>query len=345
MESRPAGSWAAISFPAPRVNELEMWQADTYDPVTIDRELGLRTGTWLQLRARVSSQHPTTGKIPKGYLKRIDGFLKLAHKHHIKVMFVLFDSCWNPEPHAGPQPAPKPFVHNSGWVQCPGSDYMAHPERLDELKPYVQGIVGHFRNDKRIAFWDVYNEPNNVSGRNVYAKEEPPNKNDSVLILLQKVFVWAREMNPSQPLSSGVWLGDWANPDNLNAFEKVQLGESDIITFHSYGNLEHVQKCVHNLRRYDRPIVCTEYMARPLGSTFNPILGWFKQNDVGAFNWGFVSGKTQTIFPWDSWDKTYTAEPPLWFHDILHPDGTPYIPAEVEYIRNVTGAGGKNSNG
>lgn len=325
-------------IPSTAENELEMWQADTYDPTTIDRELGWAQGLGFNC-VRVFLHDIPWQEDPKGYLKRIDNFLKLAHKHHIKVMFVLFDSCWDPYPKAGPQPPPRPFVHNSRWVQCPGAAYLGHPERLDELKPYVQGIVGRFRNDKRIAFWDVYNEPDNMNWHS-YGKEEPANKMASALLLLKKAFAWAREMKPSQPLSSGVWQGDWADPDKLSPFEKVQLGESDIITFHNYGRLADVEARVHNLRRYDRPIICTEYMARPLGSTFNPILGWFKDHDVGAFNWGFVSGKTQTIYPWDSWDRTYTSEPPVWFHDIFHTDGTPYIPAEVEYIRRVTGASG-----
>jgi len=324
-------------IPSTAVNELEMWQADTYDPATIDRELG-----WAQSLGfngvRVFLHDIPWQEDSKGYLKRINDFLKWAHRHHIKVVFVLFDSCWNPNPQPGPQPAPKPFVHNSGWVQCPGAAYMAHPERLDELKPYVQGIVSHFKHDERIAFWDVYNEPGNMNDHS-YGKEEPANKKASALLLLQKAFAWAREVNPRQPLSSGVWEGNWADPDKLSDFEKVQLSESDIITFHNYGRLDDVQACVGNLRRYDRPIICTEYMARPRGSTFNPILGWFKDNEVGAFNWGFVSGKTQTIYPWDSWDRAYTAEPPVWFHDIFHADGTPYIPEETQYIRSVTGAG------
>ncbi len=337
---KQTGWLAGCNFiPSTAVNELEMWQADTYDPVTIERELGLAQGLGFNC-VRVFLHDIPWQEDSKGYLKRLDGFLRLAHQHHIKVMFVLFDSCWNPWPHEGAQPAPRPFVHNSGWVQCPGAEYMAHPERLDELKPYVQGIVGHFRNDKRIAFWDVYNEPDNMNGSS-YGKEEPANKKASAL-LLQKVFVWAREINPSQPLSSGVWQGGWGDANRLSAFAKVQLGESDIITFHDYGKLDDVERHVAELRHYGRPVLCTEYMARPRGSTFNPILGWFKENGVGAFNWGFVSGKTQTIYPWDSWDKTYTAEPPVWFHDIFRTDGTPYRPEEVRYIRSVTGAAGKN---
>jgi hypothetical protein len=321
-------------IPSTAINQLEMWQADTFDPQTIDRELG-----WAQqlgfTGVRVFLHNLLWQQDARGFLNRMNQFLDLADKHHIKVAFVLFDSCWNPDPKLGPQPAPRPFVHNSGWVQSPGREYMAHPERLDELKPYVQGVVGHFRNDKRIAFWDVYNEPDNLN-KPAYFEEEPTNKLTSALMLLKKVFVWARKVNPCQPLTSGVWLGDWADPTKLSAFEKVQLGQSDIITFHNYGKLAIVEECVQNLRRYHRPIICTEYMARPMGSTFDPILGYFKKKGVGAYNWGFVSGKTQTIYPWDSWTKTYTNEPPVWFHDILHTDGTPYRLQEVQYIRSVT---------
>jgi hypothetical protein len=333
--SKQTGWLVGCNFtPSTAINELEMWQVDTFDLKTIDRELG-----WAQQLGfncvRVFLHDLPWQQDSKSFLKRMDEFLNVAHKHHIKVAFVLFDSCWNPNPKSGPQPAPKPFVHNSGWVQCPGSEYMAHPERLDELKPYVQGIVKHFRHDSRIAFWDVFNEPDNLNGSSYNDTEE---KLNSAFLLLQKVYAWTREVKPSQPLTSGVWHDDWSDPEKLNRLEKLQLEDSDIVTFHNYGNLANVKKSVASLPGYGRPIICTEYMARPLGSTFNPILGWFKEQNVGAFNWGFVSGKTQTIYPWDSWSKTYTGEPAVWFHDIFRADGTPFDSQETQYIRSVTGA-------
>ena len=322
--------------PSTAINQLEMWQPASFDPVTIDRELG-----WAQdlgfNSVRVFLQNLLWQQDSKTFLKHIDQFLTLADKHHIKVVFVLFDSCWDPNPHLGKQHPPRPGVHNSGWVQSPGKNYMEHPELLEQLKPYIDGVVGRFRDDERIAFWDVFNEPDNMSASS-YPAEEPTNKESSALLLLKDVFVWAREQNPQQPLTSGVWKGNWGEPAKLSDFEKIQLGDSDVITFHNYGPLEEVSRCVQSLRRYQRPILCTEYMARPNGSTFNPNLGYFKKENVGAYNWGFVSGKTQTIYPWDSWSKTYTNEPPLWFHDILRSDGTPYKVSEVEYIRSITGA-------
>jgi hypothetical protein len=320
--------------PSSAINQLEMWQADTFDPRTIDRELGWAHDLGFN-SVRVFLHDLLWQQNTNAFLQRMDRFLELADKHQIRVMFVIFDSCWDPDPHLGKQPEPRPHVHNSGWVQSPGRRFMEHPEHLDELKPYVEGVIGHFRADRRIAFWDLFNEPDNLN-----SKKEPQAKKTAALLLLKKVFVWAREVNPTQPMTSGVWQGDWSDPKKLSPFEEIQLEQSDIITFHNYGTLTNVEQCVRALKAYGRPIICTEYMARPNGSTFNPILGYFKQHDIGAYNWGFVSGKTQTIYPWDSWSKTYTNEPPLWFHDILRTDGSPYMAEEVQYIRSVTSTKG-----
>lgn len=319
--------------PSTAINQLEMWQADTFDLPTIDRELGWAEAIGFNT-VRVFLHDQLWQQDSKGFLDRMDRFLAVADKHHIRVMFVLFDSCWDPNPHLGKQHDPKPFVHNSGWVQSPGASYMYHPERLDELKPYVQGVVGHFAKDPRIAFWDLYNEPDNANGSSYKDNQEVRAKTSEEL--LKKTFAWAREMDPKQPLSSGPWLAPWDHPGKLSSMEKIQLGESDIITFHCYGKADEVRRCIGNLRRYERPVICTEYMARPQGSTFDPVLGLFQEEKVGAFNWGFVSGKTQTIYPWDSWDRKYTGEPPLWFHDIFRADGTAYLPAETNYIRQCT---------
>jgi hypothetical protein len=156
------------------------------------------------------------------------------------------------------------------------------------------------------------------------------------LLLLHKACNWAREMNPSQPITSAVWIGTWNDPAKMSAMEKAQIEESDVITFHNYSNLNEMQKAVANLRRYHRPLICSEYMARGNGSRFDPILGYLRSQNVGAYNWGFVSGKTQTIYPWDSWKTNYTSEPTVWFHDIFRADGTPFDPNEIRYIKSVT---------
>lgn len=321
--------------PATAINQLEMWQADTFDPERIDKELAWAESLGFT-SMRVFLHHMLWEQDSKGLLERMEKYLEIADKHHIGTMFVLFDSVWDPYPHPGKQREPKPFVHNSGWVQSPGAEALKDPSKYPLLEAYVKGVVGHFKNDPRVDVWDIWNEPDNPVPQ--YKDVELPNKNELVLPLLEKSFAWARSANPTQPLTSGVWVGDWADPAKLKPIERVQIEYSDVISFHNYGKLDSMTKCVEHLQRYNRPILCTEYMARPQGSTFDPILGYMKSENVGAYNWGFVQGKTQTIFPWDSWEKKYGPEPPVWFHDIFRTNGEPYRQQEVDYIRSLTGA-------
>ena len=321
--------------PSSAINQLEMWQAESWDAKTIDRELGWAEDLGFN-SVRVFLHHLLWEQDKEAFLKRMDQFLALADKHRIGVMFVPLDGVWDPFPKLGPQREPKPHLHNSGWMQSPGVEVLKDPARHDELKPYIVGVVSRFRDDKRVHAWDMFNEPDNIN-RPAYSQHEPTNKAELATMLLKKTFVWARQANPSQPITSGVWLGTWGDPAKLSGMEKFMLEESDIITFHNYARLDEIKQCVQNLKRYNRPILCTEYMARPRGSTFDPILAYFKEQNVGAYNWGFVAGKTQTIYPWETWTKTYTNEPAVWFHDIFRRDGTPYDKKEVDYIRRVTG--------
>ena len=336
--------------PSTAINQLEMFQADTFDPATIDRELGWAKGLGFT-SMRVFLHHLLWEQDKDGFLDRLDQYLAISDKHGIGTMFVLFDSVWDPEPKLGKQRAPQKGLHNSGWVQSPGKADLMDPSRQKLLEDYVKGVVGRFKDDKRVQVWDLWNEPDNLNG-NSYGeaklKTELPKeqKHKAVEALLTKTFAWAREAGATQPLTSGVWLGAHkADPGRLIPIEKVQLAESDVISFHSYGKLDDVKVWVANLRKHGRPLICTEYMARPEGSEFDPILAYFKEQRIGAHCWGFVAGKTNTIYPWDSWQKPYPKEPPVWFHDIFRTDGTPYREAEVAYIRKVTGAGGGDGAG
>ncbi len=328
--------------PAYAINQLEMFQADTFDIAAIDKELAWAENLGFT-SMRVFLHHMLWEQDKEGFLKRIDQVLDAAEKHNIGIMLVIFDSVWDPFPKPGKQPAPKPSVHNSGWVQSPGAEVLKDPAKFAAMKDYVVGVVSHFKDDKRVHVWDVWNEPDNPVPQ--YKDVELPNKKELIPGYLQQTFEWVRSANPSQPLTSGVWVGHFPDDSKLTPTERVQIDNSDIISFHSYEPLEKMKNAVENLQRYKRPIVCTEYMARPLGSTFDPILGYFKENKIGAYNWGFVSGKSQTIFPWDSWDKEYGEEPPLWFHDIFRTDGTPYKQEEVDYIKSITGAKDKATTG
>lgn len=324
-------------IPRSAINELEMWQEATFNPEQIDQELGWAEGLGMNTM-RVFLHDLLWQQDPAGFQKRIDQFLTIASRHHIRPLLVLFDSCWDPFPHLGPQHPPIPGVHNSGWVQSPGATVLADSTQYPRLKTYVQGVVGAFAKDDRILGWDVWNEPG-ADNQGSYAKQELKDKTAKIEMLLPQVFAWAREMSPTQPLTSGVWaIG--RNPDDtkLGALQEIQLRESDIITFHNYSWPEYFKSEVVWLRKFNRPVICTEYMARSAGSTFDGVLPIAKQERVGAINWGFVVGKTQTNLPWDSWRRPYTLEDPsVWFHEVLRPDGTPYRQAEVDLIRQLTG--------
>lgn len=321
-------------IPSTAINELEMWQASTFDPQRIDTELGWAQSLGLNTM-RVFLHGLLWKQDPEGFEKRINIFLTIAQKHKIRPLFVLFDSCWDANPKLGKQHAPTPGVHNSGWVQSPGAAALKDPSEYPRLEAYVKGVVGAFANDKRILGWDVWNEPDNTNDGS-YANSEPRNKVELVLELLPRVFEWAREARASQPLTSGVWKGDWSALDKLGPMEKIQLALSDVISFHSYDKPEVFEKRVLSLQQYHRPIVCTEYMARGNGSTFQGTLPLARKYHVAAINWGLVAGKTQTYLPWDSWKNPYTnREPAVWFHEIFRTDGQPYSQDEADFIRTI----------
>jgi hypothetical protein len=320
--------------PSTAINQLEMWQAATFDPQTIDRELGWAESLGFNTM-RVFLHNLLWEQDSSGFLNRMDQFLTIAQRHHIRPMFVLFDAVWDPMPHLGKQREPIPHLHNSGWVQSPGAATLSDTSRSNRLRGYVQGVVGRFAKDRRVVAWDIFNEPDNTN-RPAYIAYEPVNKPVLTLNLMRKAFAWARAMNPSQPLTAAPWLGDYVDTTRMRPATKFMLANSDVITFHSYDDSSTVEKLITALERYGRPIICSEYMARPRGSTFQNILPIFARRHIGAINWGFVSGKTQTIYPWDSWTNEYTTEPKPWFHDIFHANGAPYDSAEVRLIRALT---------
>jgi hypothetical protein len=319
-------------IPSNAINQLEMWQPETFDPARIDFELGLAQNLGMNT-VRVFLHDLLWQQDSAGFQKRIGTFLDIAARHGIKPIFVLFDSCWDPQPQLGQQRAPRIGVHNSGWVQSPGMSALQDATQTPRLKNYVEQIVGAFAQDSRILAWDVWNEPNNM---NQGSYNDPDLKMQKVLALLPQVFQWARTANPSQPLTSGIWEGDWSKPSKMSDIQKIQIGSSDIISFHNYGNPNDFEQRVNWLKQWNRPVICTEYMARPMDSTFAGILPIARANKVGAFNWGFVAGKTQTYLPWDSWSKAYPpGYPKVWFHDIFYPNGQPFDQTEADFLIGI----------
>lgn len=309
--------------PSTAINQIETWQADTFDPATIDRELGLAQSIGFNT-VRIFLHNLVWEENPKAFKDRLDKFLSIAEKHRIRAIVTFltngtFDE--NMVPKLGKQNPPVPGVHNSGWVQSPGAEIVNDPSKWGVIEQYIKDIVGTFKDDKRIVFWSVYNEPENTK-RGAYS-----------LPLLRKVFEWARAVEPSQPLTSPIWKipGDDRTALDIISF----LGENcDIITFHSYHNPETTERFIKLLKAYRRPMVCTEYMGRTRGSTFENTMPIFKKENVGAISFGLVAGKTNFYYTWGS--KEGAPEPEVWFHDIFRKDGTPYSQKEIEFIKTMT---------
>jgi len=324
--------------PSTAINQLEMWQADSFDAATIERELGWAADIGFN-SVRVFLHDVAWEADPEGFKARLDHFLSLAWARGIRSMLVIFDDCWFP-PRAGPQPMPVPGVHNSGWAQSPGHRVVRDHSQWDRLEAYVTDIVRTFGHDERVCIWDLYNEPGNAflplaaqpglarPPRVVWRAIRHLLLPSPTLALLRATFDWARTAQPSQPLTAGIWAPNrWLN--------RFQLAASDIVTFHQYAGPEKLEARIRALQTaHRRPVLCTEFMARPIGSLFETHLPIFKTHRVGCHCWGLVSGKTQTIHGWN--DLPGTPEPEVWHHDVLRRDGTPYDEGEVETIRRLT---------
>lgn len=309
--------YAGANFnPSTAINQLETWQAGTFNPDVIDRELGWAESIGMNLM-RVYLHHLAWEQDPEGFKARVEQYLGIADQHGIATMFVFFDDCWNNTYAAGPQPDPKVGTHNSGWVQDPGQLIYDSPEKVADLERYVKDVLSHFAQDDRILLWDLYNEPGN-SGYG-----------DKSLPLLTKVFQWGREVNPSQPLSAGVWN---ISLTNLNKF---QLENSDVITYHNYQDSTAHAQMIDSLEHYGKPLLCTEYMARTRNSTFHSIMPMLKEHKIAALNWGLVAGKSNTIYAWDTPIES-GEEPEVWFHDVFRTDGTVYSEEEIDLIKKLT---------
>ena len=293
--------------PASAINQLEMWQAETWDPEQINKELGWANQAGMNtMRVFLHDKMYTSEE--SAFLDRVDKFLDICKRNNIKPIIVLFDACWRGVSSLGTQPTPIPHTHNPGWLQSPDYKLLFNESRWDELRAYVLNTIDRFKKDDRILFWDVYNEPNNVGldfeliphkvkESPIPEGANPHTKSKQVFKLLAKTFEWARSVQPVQPITGAIW-GSMTPEDNKNTwdakFTKLLIESSDIITFHNYDSADDIREYASRLLQYKRPIICTEYMARGYGSKLLTVLPVLKEMGIGAVNWGLVDGKSQT---------------------------------------------------
>ena len=185
--------------PSNAINQLEMWQEETFSPELIDRELGFAEKIGMNCM-RVYLHDLAYEADKEGFFKRVEQYLEISSSHGIATMFTIFDDCWNSNFSIGKQPEPIPNTHNSGWIQSPGNKAADDLSQRPRLENYVKNLLDRFRSDERIFLWDLYNEPGNGSiGDNTGGII----RGNRSLPLLKDVFKWAREINPDQPLTAG----------------------------------------------------------------------------------------------------------------------------------------------
>lgn len=316
--------------PSTAGNQLELWQAATFDPETIDRELGWAAD--LGMNSIRLFLHDLAYEVdPVGFLDRVDEVLGIADHHQISVMPVLFDGIWDPDPRPGPQREPRPGIHNSTWLQGPGATIVADRTRWAALRPYVDAVLGRFGTDPRVVVWDLFNEPD--SPNPAHARRDPAHKAELIGDLLELVWNWAEAADPDQPLTVGVYLFPHRHPERASRVARTAIERSDVISFHSYAAEPGLVAAIDELSRHGRPLVCTEWMGRPTSPV--ALARVLRDRGVGAYTWGLVDGRTQTRFPWTSWVRRSGPDTP-WFHDLLHADGRPYRAAEADLLRELS---------
>ncbi|KAJ3166995.1 hypothetical protein HK101_011853 [Irineochytrium annulatum] len=329
-------------------NQLEMFQPDTFNLSRIDEET-----SWAQEMGfttnRVFLHNLLYEEDSEGFLGRLDKVVGVMAARGIRPLLVFFDSCWDPYPQPGPQREPAPGVHNSRWLQSPGAEVLVTIDKeerasaasgadvisstlKDKLKTYVQAVASRFGDDGRVldvnghCHRQVWNEPDNGVGDRLAIIER----------ILPEAFEWIREVNVTQPLTSGLWYGIEREEWGYTKLMQIQAAYSDVISFHSYGRPRDWESWAEILQgRFGRPVICTEWLARSVGSTVRGVLPVGKHLNVGMINWGFGFGRSQTIYPWDSWQHPYKEEPNPWFHDLMRPDGSPYSEDEHKFYKTL----------
>lgn len=308
-------------IPAYAINYTAMWDKTTFSAKDIDRELQLLENLGMNC-VRVVLQHAVYEDDPKYFIKTFNRFLALCWRHGIKVMPIFFDDCSfgvNNDPVIGRQPEPLRGWYAWAWSPSPGYTIVVDESQHYRLERYVTDVMTSFAQDERILAWDLYNEP---TGTRMHSLA------NHSMSLLRKVFQWARRVNPSQPLTTGIWNGN-------KELDEFLSEHSDIITFHCYDNKENTTHRIDSMMEKGKPVICTEWMNRPKGSTYVDLLPVFKKKRVGCMAWGLVNGKTQTDLPWGHRPEhgEYTGP---WQHDLYHADFTPYDENEVQIIKKST---------
>lgn len=329
-------------YPSQCLNQTEMWQEYHHTQVfqDIGKELSLASSLGLT-SLRTLFPFELYLRQPEVFFRHIEEFLALSDSFGITVMPVLFDDCCVPksrwEPMSfGPQPDPVPGYFGGSPVTCFDDQgeigyCLTDDEGMDEtVHCYIHDLAEHYRDDQRIILWNIWNEAGNS------------NRGSRSLPMMRNVFMWLREENMSQPLTADVFcaMPGCPFPDEYMRAPRVEseielaaIELSDIISFHYYGDYVHMRNLIRDLRRWRRPLICDEWLHRPMHSFLQTHLPLLKQEKVGSYFFGFVNGKRQFHEPWEYLKKRNDMDFTLWMHDLFHSDFRPYDPEEITVLK------------
>jgi len=308
--------------PANAVNCTAMWMDGVFSAELIDAELALAEDVGFNC-VRVMLPFIVWENEPEAFHERFSIFLKLCARRGMRVMPSLFDDCCFGDQHNpvfGPQPPMIDGWYSNAWTPSPGHGIVLDSSQWPRLQPYVRSMLDTYRADERIVAWDLYNEPT----QGVHFGDLHWFLGDVTLPLLELVCDWAREVNPIQPFTIGMW-------DNNPKLNDIILAHSDLLSFHQYSSVADLTTQIQALQAHERPLICTEWLCRHLNCTPETYLPVLRQYRVGAIHWGLVNGLTLTHLPWGHLPGQPV--PDVWQHDLYHGDHTPYDENELVSFR------------
>jgi hypothetical protein len=284
-------------------NDVAIWM--DYDPAVIDRELGYAERLKLNT-LRVFLQVAVFEKQPEKFMADLESFLKLCEKHGLRMMPVLFDSCFDPQVVDVNNYRGKNWIPSPGFVRLGNDDWPA-------MEKYIVAVVGKYRQDRRIVLWDVMNEPESTGE---FGK---PAGKAKIVDFVRRAVARVRQEKPVQPLGVG-----WAYSGNIHLTADV----CDVIILHNYsdprGLSADIQKTKEVGKSRNKPVILNEFVGRPQ-QRIEEAMPIVAREKIGWCFWELMIGSTQFT------------QGRIPYQGHVYPDGTVFASAEVAAILNPAG--------
>lgn len=279
-------------------NDVQIWM--DYDAAVVDRELGYAERLKLNT-VRVFLQVAVYEQDPQRFLDNFESFLSLCENHHIRMMPVIFDSCFGDFPDLGK-------YRDKDWMACPGQNRLG-PEHWPAMRKFVRDVVGEHKDDRRIVMWDVMNEPTCTS---FYQKEEDKQR---IHTFVWQALDWVKAQKPSQPRTVGMMFS--------SELPLVQ-DKVDVLAFHNYRRdlREDIQGVRAIARKLGKPAIINEVVRNDQPAPYAmPIL---YEEKIGWCFWELMLGSTQFS----------RGDNPI--QGVIYPDGTCRDANEIAAIMNIS---------